>query len=60
MYNKKIKKSASTKDNIIQFIYFLWDAKYVSTIFLSLHWPAKNYVKTDFHKSSITYIGDLL
>lgn len=27
MYNKKIKKSASTKDNTIQFIYLLEDAK---------------------------------
>lgn len=31
-------------------IYLLWDAKYVSKIFLSLHWPAKIYLSRILHK----------
>jgi hypothetical protein len=50
MNNKKIKISARTKENIIEFIYFLRDAKYVSTIFLSLLRPAENYVKANLRK----------
>jgi len=45
MYSKNIKASASTKETIILFIYFLRDAKYVSPIVISLHRQAKLHVK---------------
>jgi len=41
-------------------IYFPWDAKYVSTFFLSWHWLAKIYVKWNLRKSSIMYVRELL
>ena len=45
MHNKLIKRSASTKKNVIFF--FLRDAKYFSTIFfLSLRRPARIHVKS--------------
>jgi hypothetical protein len=42
------------------FIYFLQDAKHVSTIFLSEHWMAKIYVKSKLYQSSIMQVGELL
>jgi hypothetical protein len=41
-------------------IYFLRDAKYVSTIFLSWQWMIKIYVKWNLCKSSIMYVRELL
>jgi hypothetical protein len=50
MYNKIIMTTASKK--VLSSIYFLRNAKYVSTFFLSLYRPAKMYVKSNIRKLS--------
>jgi len=52
---KKIKHYIT---NILCYL-FPSDAKYVSTIFLSLHLPVKIYVKATL-RSTVTYVGELL
>jgi hypothetical protein len=53
MYNKKIQTSTSTEENIKH--HLLSNL----TIFVSLHRPAKIYVKSNFGKLSIK-VGELL
>ena len=55
--NKKIKRNASTKENVILFIYVSRDVKYVSTIVLSLLRPAQVYVQSNFIKKGVTVLN---
>ena len=54
MCNKKIKANASTKENIIQYNQTSLAIKFDEFFFLSLNPPAKNYIKSNWHKLSIT------
>ena len=62
MYNKRVGQHHSCIFAILvgTSIYFLWEAKYVSTIFLCLNRPAKIYIQLNLHKVSIMQVRELL